>query len=100
MLIAHGVSAVPVVDGEGRVLGVISEADLLRKEEFKVRRGGLPAALVRPGHVRSPISSPPPGRRRSGQGVKCLAGRFARRGFEQKGKVLGCVHLGDTPGRW
>lgn len=35
VLIAHGVSAVPVVDGEGRVLGVISEADLLRKEEFK-----------------------------------------------------------------
>ncbi|WP_431934333.1 CBS domain-containing protein [Nonomuraea jabiensis] len=35
VLIAHGVSAVPVVDGEGHVLGVISEADLLRKEEFK-----------------------------------------------------------------
>lgn len=35
VLIAHGVSAVPVVDDEGRVLGVISEADLLCKEEFK-----------------------------------------------------------------
>ncbi|MGP3960309.1 CBS domain-containing protein [Nonomuraea sp. 3N208] len=35
VLIAHGVSAVPVVDGEGHVVGVISEADLLRKEEFK-----------------------------------------------------------------
>ncbi|GII67458.1 hypothetical protein Skr01_75430 [Sphaerisporangium krabiense] len=35
ILIHHEVSAVPVVDGEGHVLGMISEADLLRKEEFK-----------------------------------------------------------------
>ncbi|SDK40721.1 BON domain-containing protein [Nonomuraea maritima] len=34
-LVAHGVSAVPVVDGENHVIGVVSEADLLRKEEFK-----------------------------------------------------------------
>ncbi|GAA3047287.1 CBS domain-containing protein [Streptomyces roseofulvus] len=30
-LAAHGVTAVPVVDGEHRVLGVVSEGDLLRK---------------------------------------------------------------------
>ncbi|MER6175184.1 CBS domain-containing protein [Streptosporangium sp. NPDC001681] len=35
VLIAHGVSAVPVVDAENHVLGVVSEADLLAKEEFK-----------------------------------------------------------------
>ncbi|MGW5470047.1 CBS domain-containing protein [Streptomyces chartreusis] len=29
------VSALPVVDGGGRVLGVVSEADLLHKEEFR-----------------------------------------------------------------
>ncbi|GHF07764.1 MULTISPECIES: CBS domain-containing protein [Streptomyces] len=29
------VSAVPVLEGEGRVIGVVSEADLLPKEEFK-----------------------------------------------------------------
>jgi len=29
------VSAVPVVDGAGRVLGIVSEADLLPKEEFR-----------------------------------------------------------------
>ena len=29
MLAAHGLSALPVVDGRGRVLGVVSEADLL-----------------------------------------------------------------------
>ncbi|NUW39470.1 CBS domain-containing protein [Nonomuraea rhodomycinica] len=35
VLIAHAVSAVPVVDAEGHVVGVVSEADLLRKEEFR-----------------------------------------------------------------
>ncbi|GII95510.1 CBS domain-containing protein [Sinosporangium siamense] len=34
-LIEHGISSVPVLDGEGRVVGVISEADLMRKAEFK-----------------------------------------------------------------
>ncbi|GGQ26235.1 CBS domain-containing protein [Streptosporangium pseudovulgare] len=37
VLIAHGVSAAPVVDAEGHVVGVVSEADLLRKEEFRER---------------------------------------------------------------
>ncbi|MFF4161246.1 CBS domain-containing protein [Streptomyces sp. NPDC001678] len=32
-----GVSAVPVLAGDGRVIGVVSEADLLPKEEFKGR---------------------------------------------------------------
>ncbi|MFR9799108.1 CBS domain-containing protein [Streptomyces sp. MS06] len=31
----HRVSALPVVDGAGRVVGVVSEADLLPKEEFR-----------------------------------------------------------------
>ncbi|GII81675.1 hypothetical protein Sru01_66570 [Sphaerisporangium rufum] len=35
LLIAREVSAVPVVDDAGRVVGVVSEADLLRKEEFR-----------------------------------------------------------------
>ncbi|MEO3805341.1 CBS domain-containing protein [Nonomuraea sp. B1E8] len=35
ILIAHAVSAVPVVDAENHVIGVVSEADLLRKEEFR-----------------------------------------------------------------
>ena len=33
-LAEHRVSAVPVVDDHGRVLGIVSEADLLLKEEF------------------------------------------------------------------
>ncbi|MGW0750494.1 CBS domain-containing protein [Streptomyces sp. NPDC002587] len=35
------VTAVPVVEGEGRVVGVVSEADLLTKEEFQAHRPGL-----------------------------------------------------------
>ncbi|MGA5218397.1 CBS domain-containing protein [Streptomyces cinereoruber] len=35
------VTAVPVVDGEGRVVGVVSEGDLLFKEEFHDHRPGL-----------------------------------------------------------
>ncbi|MCM9077434.1 CBS domain-containing protein [Streptomyces spororaveus] len=35
------VTALPVVEGEGRVVGVVSEADLLAKEEFHERNPGL-----------------------------------------------------------
>jgi CBS domain-containing protein len=33
LLARHGVSALPVIDAEGRVIGVVSEADLMLKEE-------------------------------------------------------------------
>jgi len=36
-LITHTVSALPVVDGEGHVIGIVSEEDLLHKEGFKER---------------------------------------------------------------
>ncbi|MEV0584526.1 CBS domain-containing protein [Nonomuraea sp. NPDC050310] len=35
LLIQNAVSGAPVLDGDDRVVGVISEADLLRKQEFK-----------------------------------------------------------------
>ncbi|QES47068.1 hypothetical protein DEJ50_03610 [Streptomyces venezuelae] len=35
------VTALPVLEGEGRVVGVVSEADLLPKEEFHEHRPGL-----------------------------------------------------------
>ncbi|MFD2351311.1 CBS domain-containing protein [Nonomuraea ferruginea] len=35
LLISRGVSGVPVLDDENRVLGVVSEDDLLAKHEFK-----------------------------------------------------------------
>lgn len=34
VMVSKGISAVPVVDAEGRVVGVVSEADLLHKLEF------------------------------------------------------------------
>ncbi|MGW6691337.1 CBS domain-containing protein [Streptomyces sp. NPDC054961] len=39
------VSAVPVLEGEGRVVGVVSEADLLPKEEFRRDEPLLPDEL-------------------------------------------------------
>ncbi|MEV6579749.1 CBS domain-containing protein [Streptomyces sp. NPDC051582] len=39
------VSAVPVLEGEGRVVGVVSEADLLPKEEFRRTDPTLPDQL-------------------------------------------------------
>lgn len=36
------VSALPVLAGEGRVVGVVSEADLLAKEEFRDTDEGSP----------------------------------------------------------
>jgi CBS-domain-containing membrane protein len=37
LLVAHAISAVPVVDGDGKVLGVVSEADLLPKLNYPDR---------------------------------------------------------------
>ena len=42
------VTALPVVEGEGRVVGVVSEADLILKEEFHDHRLGLIEQLRRP----------------------------------------------------
>ncbi|WP_405542432.1 CBS domain-containing protein [Streptomyces goshikiensis] len=39
------VSAVPVLEGEGRVVGVVSEADLLPKEQFRQDDPQLPGQL-------------------------------------------------------
>ncbi|MFH8475769.1 CBS domain-containing protein [Streptomyces sp. NPDC018000] len=43
------VAAVPVVEGEGHVVGIVSEADLLSKEEFHEHRIGLIEQMYRPG---------------------------------------------------
>ncbi|GGZ64554.1 CBS domain-containing protein [Streptomyces bluensis] len=42
------VSALPVLEGEGRVVGVVSEADLLPKEEFRDSDLDLPRYRSRP----------------------------------------------------
>jgi CBS domain-containing protein len=38
----HGISALPVVDGHGRPIGVVSEADVLAKQEFHGGADELP----------------------------------------------------------
>ena len=38
ILISRGISGVPVVDAEGRVLGVVSETDILAKEQGAIER--------------------------------------------------------------
>jgi CBS domain-containing protein len=49
ILVEHDISGVPVVDTDGGVLGVVSEADLLAKERAEPRaRGGPLAWLVDP----------------------------------------------------
>jgi CBS domain-containing protein len=41
VLVANGVSGLPVCDGEGRVVGVLSEGDILFKEHEPERRSGV-----------------------------------------------------------
>ncbi|MEU5127914.1 CBS domain-containing protein [Streptomyces mobaraensis] len=48
------VSALPVLAGEGRVIGVVSEADLLVKEEYKGRE---PSAVDRPERLGDPAKA-------------------------------------------
>ena len=52
-LIAGGISAVPVIDDDDHVIGMVSEADLLRKEEFReefYREGYRPPLRARLRH--------------------------------------------------
>lgn len=41
----HGVSALPVVDGDRRLVGIVSEADLLLKEEYATEGASLERLL-------------------------------------------------------
>lgn len=60
-LVDNDVSGVPVLDDDGRVVGVVSEADLLHKEEFKERYFGeryRPSLRVRLRHLLAGEPSP------------------------------------------
>ena len=51
MLVARRISGMPVVDGDGRVIGVLSEGDLLFKQRgARERNGGVLGWLVDRGH--------------------------------------------------
>jgi len=45
-LVEHRISGVPVCDEEGRVLGVVSEGDILYKERGRIERPGGPLAWL------------------------------------------------------
>lgn len=46
LLHEHRISALPVVDAEGRIVGVVSEADLLLKEEYVPGQKGTGALIA------------------------------------------------------
>ena len=60
-MLAHGVSAVPVVDGENRPLGLVSEGDLMLTHGFKqvpiLRDGVLVGILSRADVVRAVVEN-------------------------------------------
>ena len=48
VLVEHGISGVPVVTGDGEVVGVLSEADVVMKASGETGRGGFLAWLFDP----------------------------------------------------
>ncbi len=50
LLLTHHISGVPVVDEAGKLVGILTEADLLYKERPEVEEGGL-LRLFRRGHL-------------------------------------------------
>ena len=35
LMIRHGVSGIPVIDGDGRPIGIVTEADIIAKEAYR-----------------------------------------------------------------
>ncbi|GAA0988136.1 CBS domain-containing protein [Acrocarpospora macrocephala] len=120
VLIAHGVSAVPVVDGEGHVLGVVSEADLLVREEFKeqyygegyqrplrarlrrrLSKGGARVGERVHGDIAAGLMTAPAVTVRPHASVaaamRLMAGHGVKRLFvvDEKGRLIGIVSRGD-----
>jgi CBS domain-containing protein len=111
LMVERRISGVPVVDGEGRVLGVLSEGDLLVKERGARRaRGGPLAWLVDPVDVgdrmklearvageamTSPALTITPSRALSAAADVMLAHRINRLPVLQDGKLVGIVTRAD-----
>jgi CBS domain-containing protein len=110
-LVERGISGMPVVDPDGRVLGVISEADLLVKERgARDRRGGLVARLVnrndvgeqrkRDAHVAGQAMTTPPITIGAQQSVAAAAALMLDRQVNRlpvvmKGRLAGIVTRAD-----
>jgi CBS-domain-containing membrane protein len=62
LLEQHHISALPVIDDTGRLVGIVSEADLLIKEGHPhgtQDAGVVDAVRHRPGSARPPAPAPP-----------------------------------------
>lgn len=107
LLAAHGLSALPVVDGRGRVVGVVSEADLLGNRQ---RHGDGPAAATAGEVMASPAVTVTPqatvteaARRMQASGVKRLpvvAGSGRLVGIVSRADLLRPLTRPDEEIRW
>jgi len=93
LLVGHGLSALPVTDGQGRVLGVVSEADLLGGPQ---RPAGGPVATTAGEAMTSPAVTVSPhatlteaARRMQARGVKRLPV------VADSGRLIGIVSRAD-----
>lgn len=108
-LAEHDITAVPVVDDQGRPVGVVSEADLLRKQESQVDPGGhlttahlLPAerakahALTAEGLMTSPAVTARP-RWSVVEAARAMARHHVKRlpVVDDAGRLVGLVSRGD-----
>jgi CBS-domain-containing membrane protein len=104
----HAVSALPVLDSRRRVLGVVSEADLLPKEAQHDRRLGLRQALLRPDEagkvaalVAEDLMTAPPVTIGPDETLAAAARLLGRRGVkhlpvvDSAGRLTGIVSRGD-----
>jgi CBS-domain-containing membrane protein len=62
ILVDHGFAAVPVVDGEDRLVGIVSEADVLRDRvpsdpRLRLRRDADDGSAAPPGHVQGVMTT-------------------------------------------
>ncbi|MFI7300987.1 CBS domain-containing protein [Streptomyces sp. NPDC050121] len=108
-LAEHDITAVPVVDDQGRPVGVVSEADLLRKQESQVDPGGhlttahlLPAerakalALTAEGLMTSPAVTARP-QWSVVEAARAMARHHVKRlpVVDDAGRLVGLVSRGD-----
>lgn len=100
----HAVSAVPVVDGTGHVLGVVSEADLLPGAYVPDRRMHLIPPRPEPAHEARTVAdvmSSPAATVRSRDDVVDLVGLMTEHGYksvpvvDEQGDLVGIVSRSD-----